>query len=62
MLEMCVRTAILVVLTVLPTMLCAEEFDFETPTLEDFTFVRIEFDSVGGWGEAYYASGGRFTH
>lgn len=43
-------------------MLCAEEFDFETPILEGFTFVRIEFDSVGGWGEAYYASGGRSTH
>lgn len=59
MLEMCVRTAIFVVLAVLPTMLRAEEFDFESPTLEDFTFVRIEFDSVGGWGEAYYASRGR---
>lgn len=27
-----------------------------------FTFVRIEYDSVGGYGEAYYDYDGRFWH
>ena len=59
MVERWFRTAIYFVWAVLTSMLRAEVLDFESPTLEDFTFVRFEFDSVGGWGEAYSASRGR---
>lgn len=48
-----------IVLAILGNQVAAEEFVFEAPTLDDFTFVRVEYDSVGGWGEAYYGGGGR---
>ncbi|MEE9254224.1 MAG: DUF4159 domain-containing protein [Pseudomonadales bacterium] len=51
------ETAIVVVLGMFSRLALGEEFDFESPSLDNFTFARIEFDSVGGWGEAYY--GGR---
>lgn len=50
----------LIVFAMLADTAIGEEFDFESPSLDDFTFARIEFDSVGGWGEAYYGGrGGR---
>ncbi|MEJ2130879.1 MAG: DUF4159 domain-containing protein, partial [Gammaproteobacteria bacterium] len=36
-----------------------EEFVYESASLEHFTFARVHFDSVGGWGQAYYSGGGR---
>ena len=53
------RTAVFAVL--LATLTAAEESAQDEPAYDLTTFVatRIEYDSVGGWGEAYYGYDGR---
>jgi hypothetical protein len=58
-----------VVSTVAVSLLLADAPEFEAfrerQNVEEpgrFTFVRIEYDSVGGYGEAYYNFEGRFWH